>query len=54
MTKINLIEALLEDIKRRAPYQSFNKRSSLRSTMKDDRKRPGWELAYGKKKRSTS
>jgi hypothetical protein len=75
MTKIKLLELLLNDLKRKneilASYPLFDnsnykkkrtiftkkglKRNFLRAAVKEgDRRRPGWELAYGKRKRSVA
>ncbi|CAF0808757.1 unnamed protein product [Brachionus calyciflorus] len=56
VTKLKLLELFLNEMNRRKDdaYDSINKRSKIRSLGKDDRRRPGWELAYGRRKRNVS
>lgn len=48
VNKLRLLEYLLSHDLNKPVF----KRGFSRSLGKDDRRRPGWELAYGKKKRS--
>ena len=50
-TKLKLLELFLNEMNRKEGSY-VNKRGYLRSLGKDDRRRPGWELAYGRRKRS--
>lgn len=55
ISKLKLLELFLNEIKKRQhSLYNVKKRSFLRAMKDSERKRPGWELAYGKRKRSTN
>ncbi|RNA28380.1 hypothetical protein BpHYR1_033566 [Brachionus plicatilis] len=55
VNKMRLLEYILNEMNQKPElYKPVFKRGFARSLGKDDRRRPGWELAYGKRKRSNN
>ena len=53
LTKLRALELLLNNLKRKEILSLPNKRDISKKRAKDSKKKqPGWELAFGKRKRS--
>jgi hypothetical protein len=51
-TKLNLFDLLYENMHAHDDQENMSNEISKRNNRNSERKRPGWELAYGKRKRS--